>query len=248
MEQLTSIDKAIDVLFHLHAEPAACGVTAVGKALGLPKSSTHRLLAALARRGLVERDDAGQYRPGIALVALGLGVLGRDPIVVAARPVLEAESQTHDETMFLTAARGGRIVVLDKVEGVNVLRVSPQVGSEVPVHATAAGKLYAAFAPDRIALPAGKLKRFTENTPARREDFDREVALARRRGWAANLQEWQSGMAVVAAPLLVGGRMEGVVTLAAPAVRLPAERVAHMGGRLVAAARRISERLEGKIS
>ena len=247
MEQLTSIDKAIDVLFHLHAEPAACGVTAVGKALGLPKSSTHRLLAALARRGLVERDEAGQYRPGIGLVALGLGVLDRDPIVVAARPVLEAEARAHDETMFLTAARGGRIVVLDKVEGVNVLRVSPQVGSEVPVHATAAGKLYAAFAPDRVALPAGKLKRFTKSTLGR-EEFDREVAGARRRGWAANLEEWQSGMAVVAAPLLMSGRMEGVVTLAAPAVRLPAERVAQVGGRLVAAARRISERLEGKAS
>jgi IclR family acetate operon transcriptional repressor len=247
MEQLTSIDKAIDVLFHLHAEPTACGVTAVGKALGLPKSSTHRLLAALARRGLVERDDTGQYRPGIALVALGLGVLDRDPVVVAARPVLEAEAQAHDETMFLTAARAGRIVVLDKVEGANVLRVSPQVGSEVPVHATAAGKLYAAFAPDRIALPTGKLKRFTKNTLGR-EAFDHEVAVTRRRGWAANLEEWQSGMAVVAAPLLVSGRMEGVVTLAAPAVRLPAERVAQAGARLIGAARRIRERLEGKVS
>jgi len=71
---------------------------------------------------------------------------------------------------------------------------------------------------------------------------------ARRRGWAANLEEWQSGMAVVAAPVLVSGRMEGVVTLAAPAVRLPPEGVAQIGGRLVAAARRISERLEGKAS
>jgi DNA-binding IclR family transcriptional regulator len=249
MEQETSIDKAIDVLFHLHGEPGATGVTAIGKALDLPKSSAHRLLATLCRRGLVERDDAGHYRPGIGLVALGLGVLDREPIVVAARPVLEAEARDLDETMFLTAARGGRIVVLDKVEGSNVLRVSPLVGSEVPVHATAVGKLYTAFAPERVALPVGKLERFTRATRTRREDLTAAAAAARKQGWAVNVEEWQPGMTVVAAPVLVaGGRMEGAVTLAAPAVRLPKEKIAQAGARLAAAARVISKRLEGKLS
>ena len=77
MEALTTVEKAVDVLFHLHREPAARGVTAIGRALGLPKSSTHRLLTALGRRGLVEKDDRGRYRPGIGLIALGLGALMR---------------------------------------------------------------------------------------------------------------------------------------------------------------------------
>ena len=54
-----SIDKAIDVLFHLHATGEPQGVTAVSRALGLPKSSVHRMLSVLARRGLVEQDAAG---------------------------------------------------------------------------------------------------------------------------------------------------------------------------------------------
>lgn len=67
MEAATSIEKALDVLFLLHREAGARGVTQIGRALGLPKSSAHRLLAALSRRGLVERDAAGRYRPGIGL-------------------------------------------------------------------------------------------------------------------------------------------------------------------------------------
>jgi DNA-binding IclR family transcriptional regulator len=182
------------------------------------------------------------------LIALGLGVLDREPIVVAARPVLEAEAEALDETMFLTAARGGRIVVLDKVEGSNVLRVSPRVGSEVPVHATAVGKLYMAFAPERVTLAAGKLERFTKHTRTLRADLDAAAQAARKRGWSSNLEEWQPGMSVIAAPVLAGGRMEGAVTLAAPAVRLPKEQIARAGERLVCVARAVAARLEGRPS
>ena len=96
MESLGSVEKAIDVLFHLHRQPGAQGVTAIGRALGMPKSSVHRLLAALARRELVERDERGRYRPGIGLVALGLGALAHEPVVLAARAVLEACEQIQE--------------------------------------------------------------------------------------------------------------------------------------------------------
>ena len=85
MEAQSTVEKAVDVLFHLHAEPRSCGVTAIGRTLGLSKSSTHRLLTALSRRGLVEKDDRGRYRPGIGLVALGVGALDREPTSVEVR-------------------------------------------------------------------------------------------------------------------------------------------------------------------
>jgi len=42
------VEKALDVLFHLHGVGAA-GVSGIARALELPKSTTHRLLASLAR-------------------------------------------------------------------------------------------------------------------------------------------------------------------------------------------------------
>ena len=93
------------MLFALHREGSPCGVSQIGRALGLPKSSAHRLLAALASRGLVERDERGRYRTGIALVALARGALEREPIVAAAHPILAAEAQALGETVFLVAAR-----------------------------------------------------------------------------------------------------------------------------------------------
>ena len=178
MEALGSVDKAIDVLFHLHRQPGAQGVTAIGRALGLPKSSAHRLLAALGSRGLVERDDRGQYRPGMGLVALGLGALEREPVVAAAMPVLEEEAEALGETVFLVGARAGRPVVLGKAEGTGFLRAAPRVGEPVPVHATAVGKLFLAFGGGAPAVPEGELERFTARTRTSAATLERPAVCA----------------------------------------------------------------------
>lgn len=244
LESLGTVDKAIDVLFHLHGEPGPRGVTAIGRALGLPKSSAHRLLAALSRRGLVERDEGGGYRPGIGLVALGLGALRREPVVAAAAPVLAAEAEALGETVFLVAARAGRIVVLDKAEGTGFLRAAPQVGSSVPAHATAVGKLYLAFAPDDVSDVPGPLERHTPNTRAAKA-LAREVAEARQRGFAANRDEWIAGLSACAAPVFHGGKMLAAVAVASSSERMRALGERQVARRVRAAAERIGGRLDG---
>ncbi|MBW2268553.1 MAG: IclR family transcriptional regulator [Deltaproteobacteria bacterium] len=244
-ESLGSLEKAIEILYHLHTEPAGVGVTAIGRALDMPKSSVHRLLAALVRRSLVERDARGHYRTGIGLVALGLGALEREPVLAAARPVLEAEAAALDETVFLVAARAGRLLVLDKAEGTGFLRASPRVGAEVPVHATAVGKLFLAFGDGCVSLPEGELERFTEQTRAVPEELARDVRRAREQGFAVNREEWIPGLAVVAAPVMASGRLQAAVALASSAQRLEALGSGELARRMLAAGERIGARLAG---
>lgn len=238
----STVEKAIDLLLHLHRAGRPLGVSALGRALGLPKSTAHRLLVPLVRRGLVERDEAGRYRPGFGLVALGLGVLRGDPLVAAARPVLDAEAEALGETVFLTAVRGGEIAVLAQAEGRGFLRAAPQVGGRVPLHATAVGKLQLAFAPDEVELGA-PLDAFTPATPATPEALAREVELARRRGYAENRDEWIPGLAVVAAPVFVASRMVAALSVAVPTARLGALEPARLAAHMVGAARRVAARL-----
>jgi DNA-binding IclR family transcriptional regulator len=245
MESPGTVEKAVDVLFHLHGESGPRGVTAIGRALGLPKSSTHRLLTALGRRGLVERDERGRYRPGIALVALGLGALEGEPIVAAARPVLEQAAHSLGETFFLVAARAGRLVVLDKVEGTGFLRAAPRVGGTVPVHATAVGKLFLAFGGDAIAAPSEPYERFSEHTHTQAAELEAEVARTRQRGCAENRGEWISGLSVLAAPILAGERLLAAVAVAMPSQRFDSFGPADIRRLALAAAERIAARLEG---
>lgn len=236
------------MLFFLHREREPQGVSQLARGLGLPKSSAHRLLAALVRRGLVERDEAGRYRPGVALAALARGALEREPVVAAARPVLESEADALGETVFLVGLRGGRLLVLDQAEGTGFLRAAPRVGTQVPVHATAVGRLYLAFAADALGWPEPPLERFTPRTPATAEALAREVARARRQGFAESREEWIPGLSVLAAPLVSGGRLAAAIAVAAPAQRLEALGRDAVAQRLRAAAERVAARLEGRLA
>jgi DNA-binding IclR family transcriptional regulator len=245
MDSQGTVEKAVDVLFHLHAEPSPRGVTDIGRALGLPKSSTHRLLSALGRRGLVERDERGRYRPGFGLVALGVGVLESEPVVAAARPVLEQAAQSLGETCFLVGARAERLVVLDKVEGTGFLRVAPTIGASVPVHATAVGKLFLAFDSGAVSAPSEPHELFTEHTLATPALLTAEVARVRECGFAESREEWTHGLSVLAAPVISADRL-----VAAVAVAAPSQRYSELGSETIAAATRaaagrVSARLEG---
>jgi len=242
-----SVDRAIDLLFHLHEQPQARGVSELARALELPKSTVHRLLQALVRRGLVEQEN-GRYAPGARLVALGLGAQERDPVVGAARPVLDEEARALGETVFLMAPRSAGLVVLDKAEGAGFLRAAPRLGEVVPLHATAAGKLAFAFAPERFALERAGSEAFTERTLRDADALRAEVERARKQGWAENHGEWIDGLSVVAAPVLLdvaggGRRLIAVLAVAAATPRLRELGVARVARRAVDAARRIQVRL-----
>ena len=242
---LTTVDKAIDVLFQLHGSASPLGVTELAEALGGPKSTTHRLLAALRHRGLVEQDEAGRYRTGVALIALGSGVQDREPVVLAARPLLQEEARALGETAFLVAARAGRLLVLDKAEGTGFLRAAPQVGEVVPVHATAVGKLQLAFAPHEVDFEPHVASSFTPATLTAERALAEQVALAAAQGWAANEDEWVEGLSVLAAPVFHRERLMAQVALAAPSPRVRVLGLEHLAQRVRALAARICKRLDG---
>ncbi len=248
MEAQGTVEKAMDVLFHLHASQGAQGVTAVGRALGLPKSSAHRLLTSLGRRGLVERDDRGRYLPGMALVALGLGVLEAQPIVIAARPELEAGAREVGETFFLVAERAGELTVLAKAEGTGFLRASPQVGSTVPVHATAVGKLWLAFDREALRDPGADLHAYTAETLTSAVELEREVERTRLSGVAESRDEWIEGLSVASAPVFAFGRLAAAVAVAVPSPRFGTPGGDRLAERVRDAALRIAARLEGGAS
>jgi IclR family KDG regulon transcriptional repressor len=248
-----TVEKAIEVLFHLHDRAEPWGVSDLSRALQLPKSSVHRLLVSLRKRGLVESDERGRYRLGIALLALGLGVLEREPLVLAARPVLEAEAKQLDETFFVVAARGGTLTVLDKVEGTGFLRAAPRVGSTLPVLPTAVGRLYLAHAPQSLRRQSQSTQRdeagggrSRSRTPELAVLDEREVASIRRRGYAENLGGFIEGLAVFAAPVFMNDRLIGCIANALPTPHLARIDKKTAIESVLRAAQRVAARLEGR--
>jgi IclR family acetate operon transcriptional repressor len=165
--------------------------------------------------------------------------------VIAARPVLEQEAASLGETFFLVGLRAHDIVVLDKVEGTGFLRASPRVGSSVPVHATAVGKLFLAFSPGEMSFPRGSLEAFTPSTAVDPGALRAAVAETKLRRWASNHEEWHPGLSVLAAPVVVWERMVAAVALALSSPRLEELGGEALAQRVVLAGRRIAARMEG---
>lgn len=229
MAGAATVEKALDVLFHLHGAESPLGLGEIAGALGLAKSSCHRLLASLSVRELVEQDEAGRYRPGLALLSLGLGAQRREPVVDLARGCLEAEAAELGETVFLVAERRGTLRVLDKCEGNGFLRAAPDVGDVIPADVTAAGRLYRVVRePDLV------------------DAAEREEIL--RRGYAVNRDAWIDGLSVLGVPIwqesrIGGAKLTAVLALAASSPRFDAIGEERIASRLLAAAAAVGERL-----
>ncbi|AUX39073.1 IclR family transcriptional regulator [Sorangium cellulosum] len=212
MERSGTVDKAVRALEALHSSGGSASLAELAARLRMPKATLHRLLASLAVHALVEQDGEGRYRLGVGLIRLGLGAQALDPVARVARPELEQAARAFGETFFLVAARGGRLVVLDKAEGTGLLRAAPTVGAEVPVDVTASGRLYLAHAPELVGADAGRAA-------------PRAVQQARKRGYDVNEGEWINGLTVIAAPVLARGGLHGCVACAAASPNLRGQRL-----------------------
>jgi IclR family acetate operon transcriptional repressor len=237
MAGAATVEKALDVLFHLHGAGTSLGLTEIGRDLDLPKSSCHRLLASLVDRDVVERDEQGRYRPGLALLSLGLGAQAQEPVVRAARPALEAEAMALGETVFLVARRGEKLRVLDKCEGSGFLRAAPDVGDDVPYDVTAAGRIYRTFVDGEVGG--------ADSNDSRAAADDHRVL---ERGYATNRDAWIEGLSVLAVPIWqersIGPRdLVATLALGAASARFDELGETLVASRLLAAGETVSERL-----
>lgn len=151
-----------------------------------------------------------------------------------ARPFLQEIVDTFNESAYLAILRGGRGIFVEVTEARRRdLRLVGPLGAPVFYHATAAGKVFAAFLPRdaRAALlKATDLRPLTPRTLTRPADVEREWALVARRGYALNREESIVGAVFMAAPVFDAER----VVCASISVGVPKARYSPAGGRRLA--------------
>jgi len=223
---LGSVDNALRIL-ELLGQQSAVRVMDVADRLGVARSTAHRLLTALMRRGFVVQDAAKVYHRGPAFAAAGFGSDGVPLIRSAVRPHLEALGDEVDETCHLAVLEGNGARFIDVVESRHVLRVGSRIGMLLPAPATAAGKTLLAelSSADIFALYPRGLPGMRADL-ARRTTLQRELAMVRRNGYATNFDESERGVTAVAVRLEDGdGLAVASVAVACPSARCPRSRV-----------------------
>jgi DNA-binding IclR family transcriptional regulator len=223
--QATSLLKALQVLQALEESHTGRGVTEIARQLGLPKSAVHRLLATFQEQGFVRQLSNRRYILGPALVRLGLRAAERFTPRRLARPYLEALAQETGETVFLGMLAQAGVVIVDKVESPEVLRISPPLGAVLPLWPTALGKLLLAYSPEaRREQLLESMQLPTTTLPRERglHGIRQELARIRQRGFAASVEEWTPDICCLAVPIRQGqGEVTAALALAMPRSRMP---------------------------
>jgi len=220
-EGVQVIARAAQVLRELAGEPHGLSLLELGRRVGLPRSTAHRIVRALTEEGMVATTPAGKLRVGPALI--GMAVASRRELRHEAGPYLDRLAHELRETVNLAVLDGGEVLFIDQYAPRRYLSIASEIGARFPVYCTAAGKVLLAALPDEEVgrrLP----KRLAPLTPATTTDRSRlleELAEVCERGVAYDREEHAPGVSAVATAVT-----DAVGTVAAVSVVMPSVRFA----------------------
>ncbi len=211
---------------------------------GLAKSTTSRMLSALERTGLLERNETGSY---VAGRLFWLYAARHDPweeLVRLARPTLDEIGEATHETVHLSVARGDRVVQVVQVDSRYMLGSRDWTEVDVPAHCSALGKVFLAYG--ALPIPDQPLETPTEATLSDPDDLRRDGERTRRRGWAVTADELEVGLTGVAVPVYDHrGQLVAALGVSGPTPRMEG-RLDELGRQLLDHAAQLSTLLRGR--
>jgi DNA-binding IclR family transcriptional regulator len=238
-----AIERAAQLLVHVVENPEPTTVGLLAETTGLPKSTTSRLVRALERQGLVQRDGArGGLTPGPVLLRFARRGETEVDLAAASAETLHRLAETTGETINLAVAGFLGVEHLAQRDSRHFLGATNWVGRWVPYHCTANGKVLLAFGAARP--PAGRLDRLTPSTIVDRAALDDELEAVRARGYATAVDELEPGLSAVAAPLRAPREAIAALSVSGPTMRMSRERLAELAALVVAEATELSMRLQ----
>lgn len=246
-----AVGRTLALLDFLSRADAPMGTREIARSLGLPLSATHRLLEALERHGFARRDPASRkFALSTRILELGMRLLDKLDVRQVALPVMREVRDRSEETVTLYMVEGTERVCVERLESQQAVRWVIRVGSRMPLHMGAPGKVLLAHLPpdQQHAVLRGTLHRFTEHTIVNPEELRLQLQEIRSQGYARSTGEHIPDSRTVAAPIWGYGDRGVVAALAisAPLMRFTSERQQLLISLVVEGAARISGMLGGR--
>lgn len=242
---LQLVDRVMVILTTFTMDEPAWALSDLARAVGMHRSTVLRILRALEKWGMVQRQD-DHYRLGLKALEMGAVVQSQLEIRSVARPLLEALVAGTQEMAFLSVYDRGEIVYIEKVDCPQPVRSVAQIGRRLPAHAATTGKVLLAHQPaeELERVLASGLQALTPNTITNPTVLQAELDKVRAQGYAIDNEEVQPQVRGVAAPVRSHtGRVVAAVGIAGPTFRLQLENLGQFAAAVSEAARAISRNL-----
>jgi DNA-binding IclR family transcriptional regulator len=199
-ETIQSVERAAAILRLLASGGRSLSVAELSRGVGLPKGTLHGILRTLVHVGFVEQDPVtSRYRLGATLLHLGSSYLDVNELRSQALNWADALAGRSGESVWIGTLHEDQVLVIHHVfrpdDSMQVL----QVGTLLPLHATALGKVLLAF--DPYAACTEPLTAFTPKAICDPQTLEAELDLVREQGWASEVEEFVEGEVGLAAAI-----------------------------------------------
>jgi len=242
------LDKTFDILEMLQEAEEPLSLEEIVRRAGMARSTVHRLLHNLHRRGYVEKNAGScQYRLGLKLLELGNIVKRRQTVREIALPLMQVLRNKFQETINLATLHESEVLYLEILESPHPFRLAGHLGVRDPAHITALGKSIMAYMEEcevSEIIRCHGLKKLTKKTISNESTLKAELSRVKAIGYAIDDGESVEGGRCVGVPIFgPQGRIVAALSVSGPLVRIPDKRIPMFARELKSAAAEISRRL-----
>jgi IclR family transcriptional regulator, KDG regulon repressor len=180
-------------------------ISEISKSLNMLPSKISRMIRTLEKDGFFQKNlETGKYRLGIAFFELGIIFALNLPLRQIIRPHIEQIAKDHNLTASWGILSKGKVIVVDRVQNLNIDLLAYRVGFNIPIHSSSIGKVLLAYLPgkelDEI-LKTIKFEKFTPTTIGEVGLFKKQLSEVKERGYSVDNGETHEEIYSIAVPI-----------------------------------------------
>ena len=242
---MRSVQRILAVFESFTSEKSSLTLQEIAGRIGLPKSTTFRLVQSLEKAGYLVRLEDQQYCLSFRFTRLSGLVKSTLGIREIARPTASELAERTKETVSLHMVSGGKRVCIDAIATAAPLRSVTQPGEQAPLTAGSSSKTLAAYLPSKELAPI--VTRISRTTGRAQSDVRAELTRIREQGYAVSHGERVLGVSAISAPIKdANEQVHHCLSVAGPTIRIQS-REDELVKLVVQAAADISRRYGGKV-
>lgn len=226
--KVKSADRVLDIFELFTGDKDSFTLTDIAKALNMPISSTYQILQNMLNRGYLESDSTGKhFHLGNKIFEIRVQHRKNTTLPAEFFQVAGKMSQDLNENVLLGVRSGDKVVYIAEKQASQPFRLSSNIGSVLPLHASASGKmLLCRLSEEELAAlyPYDNLETFTPKTISNLKDLKAELVKVKAKEIAYNFGESVEGLHCIAGPIYdLEGNVVASISVSIPVVRITDE-------------------------
>lgn len=208
-KRVPAIDKCFAILELLAKTKKPLGISEISGKLELNKSTVFNIVYTLMDLNVLENQSDNKFRLGTRFYILGNMAGKRSDLIQIAHPFLEMINEQTKLSAFLGLRSDRQAILIDKVDSAHGIKVSSEIGMQMPVLAGAGIKAMLSQLPDEEIdeiLSRSELIRHTPHSIIDRAAYKEEILKVRKQNIAYDREEYIEGMVALAIPIKVNGK------------------------------------------